>query len=392
VNLIKNLPRIAVAACALALAQAATPPQPSDLQLTPVTAEVLTPPQAVTGSDGRRHLLYEIRIANLTAARLAVQRIEVRDGHGATLQQMDAAAIAQRLCVGGRRGSESGELGGSQFGVAFMHVTVPANAPLPQQLTHVIEGFADKAGASFTLRAARVMVDTREPPSLAPPLRGEGLVVGDGCCDTIRHVRALLPLDGTLYLAQRFAIDFEQVDATGRIFTGDSKVVGNYRIYGKPIFAVADGTVVAARNDLNDQMPGKLPDGLPLDQADGNFAIVALGGDAYALYAHMRPGSVLVSAGSKVRRGEKIGAVGNSGNTQAPHLHFQLMDAAGGLAANGVPYVFDSYRVTAVDEAGTADFDRAEASGTPMTLTRRTPPLQGHGSLPLDLSIVSWPP
>jgi hypothetical protein len=379
-------------ACALAQAHAATPPQPVDPQMTPVTAEVLTPPQAVTGSDGRRHLLYEIRIANLTAARLAVQRIEVRDGHGATLQQMDAAAIAQRLCVGGRRGSESGELGGSQFGVAFMHVTVPANAPLPQQLTHVIEGFADKAGASFTLRAARVMVDTREPPSLAPPLRGEGLVVGDGCCDTIRHVRALLPLDGTLYLAQRFAIDFEQVDATGRIFTGDSKVVGNYRIYGKPIFAVADGTVVAARNDLNDQMPGKLPDGLPLDQADGNFAIVALGGDAYALYAHMRPGSVLVSAGSKVRRGEKIGAVGNSGNTQAPHLHFQLMDAAGGLAANGVPYVFDSYRVTAVDEAGTADFDRAEASGTPMTLTRRTPPLQGHGSLPLDLSIVSWPP
>jgi hypothetical protein len=392
VNLIKNLPRIAVVACALAQAHAATPPQPVDPQMTPVTAEVLTPPQAVTGSDGRRHLLYEIRIANLTAARLAVQRIEVRDGHGATLQQMDAAAIAQRLCVGGRRGSESGELGGSQFGVAFMHVTVPANAPLPQQLTHVIEGFADKAGASFTLRAARVTVDTREPPSLAPPLRGEGLVVGDGCCDTIRHVRALLPLDGSLYLAQRFAIDFEQVDATGRIFTGDSKVVGNYRIYGKPIFAVADGTVVAARNDLNDQVPGKLPDGLPLDQADGNFAIVALGGGAYALYAHMRPGSVLVSAGSTVRRGEKIGAVGNSGNTQAPHLHFQLMDAAGGLAANGVPYVFDSYRVTAVDEAGTADFDRAEASGTPMKLTLRTPPLQGHGSLPLDLSIVSWPP
>jgi hypothetical protein len=68
------------------------------------------------------------------------------------------------------------------------------------------------------------------------------------------------------------------------------------------------------------------------------------------------------------------------------------MDGAAGLAANGVPYVFDSYRVTAVDEAGTADFDRAEATGTPMTLTVKTPPLQGHGSLPLDLSIISWPP
>src|ERR1700684_2830461 len=128
-NLFKDLSRIAVVACALRQAQAATPPQPAGPQLTPVTAEVLAPPQAVSGSDGRRHLVYEIRIANLTAARFAVQRIEVRDGHGATLQQLDAAAIAQRLSVGGRRGSESSELGGSQFGVAFMHVTVPANAP-----------------------------------------------------------------------------------------------------------------------------------------------------------------------------------------------------------------------------------------------------------------------
>jgi hypothetical protein len=391
-NLIRNLPRIALVACALTQAPAATLPQPAGPQLTPVTAEVLTPPQAVTGSDGRRHLIYEIRIANLTDARFVVQRIEVRAGHGAMLQQMDAAAIASRLSVGGRRGSESGELSGSQFGVAFMHVALSAQAPLPQQLTHVIEGYADKAGASFTMHVAGVRVDTRDPPSLAPPLHGEGLVVGDGCCDTIRHVRALLPLNGTLYLAQRFAIDFEQVDATGRIFTGDAKVVRNYRIYGKPIFAVADGTVVAARNDLSDQVPGKLPEGLPLDEADGNFTIVALGGGAYALYAHMRQGSVLPAAGSKVRRGDKIGEVGNSGNTQAPHLHFQLMDAAAGLAANGVPYVFDSYRVTAVDEAGTADFDRAEAKGTPMTLTVKTPPLQEHGSLPLDLSIISWPP
>jgi hypothetical protein len=390
-NFINDLSRIALVALALTEVQAATLGEPLGPQLTPLTAEVLAPPQAVTGSDGRRHLVYEIRIANITDARFAVQRIEVRDEHGATLQQMDAAAIGQRLSIGGRRGSESSELGGSQFGVAFMHVTLAANAPPPQELTHVIAGYSDKAGAAFTMRVAGVRVDTRQPPSLAPPLRGAGLVVGDGCCDTIRHVRALLPLDGTLYLAQRFAIDFEQVDATGRIFTGDARVVRNYRIYGKPIFAVADGTVVAARNDLNDQMPGKLPDGLPIDQADGNFAIVDLGAGAYALYAHMRRGSVLVGAGSKVRRGDKIGEVGNSGNTQAPHLHFQLMDGPGGLASNGMPYVFDSYRVTAVDAAGTADFDRAEAAGTPMTLTVRTPPLQGYGSLPLDLSIISWP-
>jgi murein DD-endopeptidase MepM/ murein hydrolase activator NlpD len=93
-----------------------------------------------------------------------------------------------------------------------------------------------------------------------------------------------------------------------------------------------------------------------------------------------------------VRRGEQIGNVGNTGNTQAPHLHFQLMDAPSALAANGVPYVFDSFRVTAVDVAGTADFDRAEATGAPMSLTTLKPAVHGEGTLPLDLSVVSWGP
>ena len=215
-------------------------------------------------------------------------------------------------------------------------------------------------------------------------------MVGDGCCDSIRHVRALLPLDGHLYLAQRFAIDWERVDRTGRVFTGDPKSVRSYRIYDEPVFAVADGTVIAARNDLGDQSPGRLPEGLPLDEADGNFAIIDLGNDVYALYAHMRRGSVMVSAGQGVHRGQQIGNVGNSGNTQAPHLHFQLMDAPSALSANGVPYVFDHYAVTAVDAAGTADFDRAEATGTPMTLSRKKPPIPEQGSLPLDLSILTW--
>jgi hypothetical protein len=66
------------------------------------------------------------------------------------------------------------------------------------------------------------------------------------------------------------------------------------------------------------------------------------------------------------------------------------MDLPNALVANGIPYVFDSYRVTAVDRAGTADFDHAEASGTPMSLTRLQPPIQGQASLPLDLSVISW--
>src|SRR5262249_41638694 len=164
--------------------------------------------------------------------------------------------------------SETNELGASQFGVAFVHIELSSDALVPATLVHVIEGYAELANVDFTMRTAATPVVTADPPALGPPLRGKGYVAGDGCCDSFRHVRALLPLDGHFYLSQRFAIDWERIDDEGRIFSGDPKDVRSYLIYGEPVLAVADATVVASRNDLHDQAPGKLPDGLPIDEAD----------------------------------------------------------------------------------------------------------------------------
>jgi hypothetical protein len=272
----------------------------------------------------------------------------------------------------------------------FVHVALERGTRTPTTLAHVIEGSSDQTNAKFSMRLAETSVIARDAPVLGPPLRGHGYVAGDGCCDSIRHVRALLPLNGIFYLAQRFAIDWEQIDDEGRLLRGDLKNAQSYHIYGRPVLAVADAVVVASRNDLADQVPGRLPEGLPIDEADGNFAILDLGSGAYALYAHMQRGSVRVQAGDRVRRGDQIGIVGNTGNSQAPHLHFQMMDGPSGLASNGIPYVFDSFVVTAVDEAGTADFDRAEATGSRLTLTPRTPPTDAKNVLPLDLSVVDW--
>jgi murein DD-endopeptidase MepM/ murein hydrolase activator NlpD len=105
----------------------------------------------------------------------------------------------------------------------------------------------------------------------------------------------------------------------------------------------------------------------------------------------MRPGSVRVKLGDKVRRGDQLGDVGNTGNSQAPHLHLHVTEGTSPLASNGVPYVFDNFTITAVDEAGTEDFDKAEETGSKLTLTPRVPPLKLNNALPLDLSVVEWP-
>ena len=233
------------------------------------------------------------------------------------------------------------------------------------------------------------MIDAN-PVLLGPPLIGKGYLAGDGCCDTIRHVRALLPLNGRFALAQRFAIDWEQVDDQNRLAKGDLSKVENYTIFGKDVIAVTNGTVIDTRNDLPEQPPGKLPDNLPIDQADGNFVVLDIGNGAFALYAHMQPGSVKVARGAKVKYGEFLGKVGNTGNTSAPHLHFHVMDGPSPLQSNGIPYIINHFSMTAIDKAGTADFDKAEATGSPLSLTPINPPAQKSNVLPMDLTVVEF--
>lgn len=374
-----------------ALPAAAQSPVP-DPVMTPLVADVLFPPQAVPGSDGKRHLVYELGLANAGPAATALQKIEVIEPDSAkTLFTLDRDDIARRLSIGGRRGAESADLGIGQFGVVFLHVPLDEASPTPSSLAHRISlQLALPKPVDITETVGRTSVNRTPVPVLGPPLVGKGFVAADGCCDTIRHVRALLPLNGSFALAQRFAIDWEQIDGENRLVKGDLADPKNYTIFGQPVLAVADGTVVSARNDLAEQVPGALPAGLPIAEADGNFIVLDIGGGAYVLYAHMQPGSVLVGAGARVKRGDVLGKVGNTGNSQAPHLHLHVMDGPSPLLANGIPYVFDSFAITAIDRAGTPDFDRAEATGTPLTLTPYTPPRRFQNVLPLDLSVVEF--
>jgi hypothetical protein len=361
-----------------------------DPELTPFVAEALWAPHVAIGSDGRRHLVYELRISNTTASGLEFKSIDILDEpSGKVLASLDRDGLGKRFSIGGRRGAESADLGVGQFGVLFLHVALDPTAPVPKAIAHRLALRLAQPGVDFAATVAQTPIVDHPPVVLGPPLIGAGYIAADGCCDTIRHVRALLAINGHFTLAQRFAIDWEQADAENRLVKGDTKALANYTIYGREILAVADGTVVSSRNDLPEQMPGALPAGMTVAEADGNFVVLDIGG-SYVLYAHMQPGSVTVKAGATVKRGDVLGKVGNTGNSQAPHLHLHVTNGPSPLVSNGIPYVFDSFKLTAIDKAGTADFDKAEATGSPLTLTPVLPSQALERVLPLDLSVVEF--
>jgi murein DD-endopeptidase MepM/ murein hydrolase activator NlpD len=113
---------------------------------------------------------------------------------------------------------------------------------------------------------------------------------------------------------------------------------------------VADGRVVGTRDDQPEQKPGQFPDGLALNDFGGNYVVVEIADGRYAYYAHLQKGSkgVLVEPGDRVRKGQVIGKLGNTGNTDAPHLHFMLIDGKEPLTSHALSFEIDSFRTQGV--------------------------------------------
>lgn len=86
---------------------------------------------------------------------------------------------------------------------------------------------------------------------------------------------------------------------------------------GLPIYAVAGGTVVQAM---------EASESAKTAYADyGGFVVIDHGNGLQSLYAHLRPGGVLVRPGQKVNQGEVIGEMGTTGLSTGPHLHLEML-------------------------------------------------------------------
>ncbi|MER7108043.1 M23 family metallopeptidase [Streptomyces sp. NPDC000229] len=205
--------------------------------------------------------------------------------------------------------------------------------------------------------ALRRTDESRDPATRPDPVAVDPPVVGTW--SALNSPADKVPSHGTHALAQTYAIDVvAESDKHPRPrFAPLWPVVrrnGDFPAFGAPLLAVADATVVHAEDGQRDHLSRNSLPALPYfllvegvfrslggpRRIIGNHIVLDLGNGTYAMYAHLRRGSLQVRPGDRVAAGQPLARCGNSGNSTEPHLHFQLMDGPDPRTAGGVPFTW----------------------------------------------------
>jgi hypothetical protein len=367
---------------------------PTTAQTTALLVASTNPPLRVRGSDGLEHLEYDLVFTNVFTAPVTLTAIEVLSPDDSVLLRLagDALAASTQPVFSGEPSAEV-PVGGT---VATVIDVALAADQVPAQISHRITYDLPADAPALTLIGGRTLngpaltVDPRPALVIASPLRGDGWVTAQGCCgaDSI-HRFLRLAVDGSLTKPETFAIDWVQLQ-DGRLFTGDGSRNEQWFAFGAEVLAATDGTVVHVRDGMPEETPNQPPVAVlqPADYA-GNQVVIQLAPAVWAAYAHLQPGSLRVAVGDRVASGQPLGRLGNTGNSTAPHLHFQLSDGPDILTANSLPFVFDRYTL-----AGTVDPMTAEAAlggGSASGLSLEGTPQAQTSTYPLYLSVADFP-
>lgn len=321
--------------------------------LAPVEARVPFAPSALAGSDGARHLAYELHVTNIYAdtGALKPQGLDVyADDAPSPLARFSAAELAAMAAPASAEPAPLSIEGGRRA-VIHVWITLPAGTALPRTLRHRIE-FATAKNGSERLDGARVTVNPAMSPTLGPPLRGGQWLVHEGPGNAqSHHWGSLVAVNGAATVPQRFAMDLVGVDGRGRAMRSGIAQPGKSRHadwvgYGAEVIAVADGVVRDVRDGEEEHAPLTAqpePASLTAHGLFGNYVVLEIGPGVFAVYAHLQRGSVNVRVGESVRLGQRLGRLGQSGNSAAPHLHFHVADLATFEGSEGMPFAFDGF-------------------------------------------------
>jgi murein DD-endopeptidase len=332
-------PRLGVAvACGLAACGAVRPAPGLELEV-----PVAPAPVAIGGA---RQLVYELHVTNREREAVELARVQILDDAGAAIADLRGAELEAR--VDPRRIAPGGS--------AVVYLEPELGARATRAVAHRIE-IRRAGGATAALDGGRVAVSAVAPPVLGAPVRGGPWAAVHHPAWPRGHRRVVYRVGGRGRIPGRYAIDWIKLDADGRKWRGDRDDLASWYGYGEDVLAVADGVVATARDGVAEAATLAAHVQPPPEAAAGNYVAIAIEGGRYAFYEHLKPGSVRVRAGDRVRRGDVIAALGFTGQSTGPHLHFHVAEADSTLGAEGLPFVLAEFEVLGA-------YDAIEALGT----------------------------
>jgi hypothetical protein len=311
----------------------------------------LTPFKA---TDGLYHLQYQLLVMNVFNRPATVVGGDVLDAHTrqATGHNQSISDDGHDIRLKLRPFASTGEdhavdfvsaVPAGQAGLMYFYLSYPSVDAIPARLRHRFTVEGSDASPVTATDAGLTLVSNEQAIVIGPTMRGSGWLNGNGAGPSVYEHRMILqPANGTAKPVEAYAIDWLKLDERAHTFDGDPFKNESFFGYGQPVLSATDGVVVHAEDGFPNQIPNKPEPVKQAKAAYGNNVIVAIGGGKYAIYCPLKPGSVAVKVGEHVRAGRQLAELGNSGNTTAPHLHFQISDAPSIFDADSLPFVVNS--------------------------------------------------
>ena len=304
--------------------------------------------QVVPASDGRNHVEYDLLVVNTFGEPVTLTDVVVRGSNGnrlLTVTGRSLAAATQSL---------------------YTHVASPvvaASAAVSNRIDYKLPTVPDAVIVDdTTVQGSTVDVDRAHAVRIESPLAGKGWLATSACCSPNVHRDLRLSAGGLrLTTSETFAVDWALARGD-RIYDGTGSTNEQFYGFGAPVLAVADGTVVAVQDGIAESAPFTTAAPETKEGFGGNSIMLKIDDRVYAFYGHLQTGSLTVRVGEKVKAGQVLGKLGNTGPSQGPHLHFGLLDSPDAFTGTSLPFVIAKATLT-----GTVDF--ASSAGDTLVIS-----------------------
>lgn len=298
--------------------------------------------------NGKSCVYYELHIINFANDSLRLNKLSV-------LNAIDSSAIFEadetHLKTRVKRPAISPKadnltLPPGSLAVIYLEFSLPAqNAAIHLIHQLAFDRLNGRKKTPVSVNSALLSIGPKALLIIGPPLNGGPWAAIYEPSWAAGHRRVFYTVNGTARLPGRFAIDFIKLDNNGRYTANNEDTVRNWYGYGNDVLAVADGVVASVKNNFPESSTLSSYQSPSPENATGNYISINIGSNQFVFYEHLKPGSIKVKPGQKVKKGAVIASLGFTGQTTGPHLHLHIATENSPLGAEGIPFEFERFKL-----------------------------------------------